>query len=109
MSNDILQPLDFINLNEFVNCTKGKQTNKHKYDINDVLELIYTDIYDPFPKATRNGYEYFITFIDYYSRYDYIYLIKKTEALDKFQSFKAEVKLQLNKHIKVVRSDRGGE
>ena len=113
VANDILQPLDFTNLNECVNCIKGKQTNKRKYDAkrcNDVLELIHTDICGPFPKATRNGHRYFITFIDDYSRYGHIYLIKeKAEALDKFQSFKAEVELQINKRIKAVRSDRGGE
>eukprot|EP00253_Pinus_taeda_P012396 PITA_12396 len=91
----------------------GKQTNKCKYDAkrcNDVLELIHTDICGPFPKATRNGNRYFITFIDDYSRYGHIYLIKeKAEALDVFIKFKTEVELQLNKRIKSIRSDRGGE
>jgi transposase InsO family protein len=113
VSNDILQPLDFINLIECVNYIKGKQTNKRKYEAkrcNDVLKLIHTDICGPFPKATRNGHRYFITFIDDYSRYGHIYLIKeKAEALDKFQSFKMKVELQLNKRIKAVRSDHGGE
>jgi GAG-pre-integrase domain len=80
VSNDILQPLDFKNLNECVNYIKGKQTNKRKYDVkryNDILELIHIDICDPFSKATRNDHRYFITFIDDYSRYDHIYLIKK--------------------------------
>jgi hypothetical protein len=75
----------------------------------DVLELIHTDICGPFPTATRNGHIYFISFIDDYSRYGYIYLIKeKTQVLDIFKSFKFEVDLQLNKMIKVVISDRGG-
>lgn len=33
----------------------------------------------------------------------------KNQSLDVFKSFKAEVELQLNKRIKNVRSDRGGE
>jgi hypothetical protein len=75
----------------------------------DVLELIHTDICGPFPTATRNGHIYFISFIDDYSRYGYIYLIKeKAQVLDIFKSFKFEVDLQLNKMIKVVISDRGG-
>eukprot|EP00253_Pinus_taeda_P017328 PITA_17328 len=113
VSNDILQPLDFTNLSDCVNCIKGKQTNKRKYDAkrcNDVLELIHTNICGPFPKATRNGDRYFITFIDDYSRYGHIYLIKeKAEALDVFIKFKTEVELQLNKRIKSIRSDHGGE
>jgi len=39
-----------------------------------------------------------------------VYLInEKSEALDKFKIFKAEVENQHNFKIKVVRSDRGGE
>jgi transposase InsO family protein len=49
-----------------------------------------------------------ITFSDDYSRYGYIYLVKeRLEALDKFKIFKAEVENQLDKRIKIVRSDRG--
>jgi transposase InsO family protein len=114
VSNEILEPLhDFSDLNNCVNCIKGKQTNLRKYEAkrcSQVLELIHTDICGPFPTPTRNGQRYFITFIDDYSRYGYIYLIKeKAQALDMFKSFKAEVELQLNKRIKAIRSDRGGE
>ena len=56
-----------------------------------------------------DGYDSFITFTDDYSRYSYIYPIKeRTEALDKFKIFKAEVENQHNLKIKIVRSDRGG-
>ena len=34
---------------------------------------------------------------------------EKSQSLDFFKSFKAEVELQLGKKIKVVKSDRGGE
>ena len=76
----------------------------------ELLQLIHTDTCGPFPTATRNGHRYFITFADEYSRYGYIYLIHdKLESLDTFKIFKAEVENQLNKKIKGVRSDRGGE
>jgi hypothetical protein len=69
----------------------------HKYTVNhmtDVFELIHTNICGPFPMATRNGHVYFISFIDNYLRYDYIYLIKeKTQVLDTFKSFKSKVEL----------------
>ena len=39
-----------------------------------------------------DGYDSFITFIDDYSRFGYIYPIKeRSKALDKFKIFKAEV------------------
>ena len=56
-----------------------------------------------------DGYDSFITFIDDYSCYGYIYPIReRTEALDKFKIFKPEVENQHNLKIKIVRFDRGG-
>lgn len=75
---EILVSLDFTDFNICVNCIKGKQTNMRKLSANrvsDVLELIHTDICGPFPMASWNGQRYFITFIDDFSRYGYIYLI----------------------------------
>ena len=64
----------------------------------------------PFSVHERGGYEYLITFIDDYSIYGYVYLMKKkSEALDKFKEFKAELEKQLGSHIKSLRFDRGGE
>ncbi|RDX60278.1 hypothetical protein CR513_61593, partial [Mucuna pruriens] len=109
----ILEPLDLSNFEVCVECIKGKRTNIRKLGVKrakDVLELIHTDICDTFPTASWNGQQYFITFIDDYSRYGYLYLIhEKSQSLDVFKSFKAEVELQLGKKIKAVKSDRGGE
>ena len=45
-----------------------------------------------------------------FSRYGYLYLIhEKSQSLEVFKSFKVEVENQLNKRIKNVRFDRGGE
>ena len=56
-----------------------------------------------------DGNDSFITFTDGYSHYAYIYPIKeRTEALDKFKIFKAEVENQHNLKIKIIRSDREG-
>ena len=44
------------------------------------------------------------------TKYCYVYLLKsKDEAIEKFVLYKNEVENQLNKKIKVLRSDRGGE
>ena len=76
----------------------------------DVLELIHTDICDPFPIASWNGQQYFITFIYDYSHYGYLYLIhEKSQSLDVFKNFKTEIENQLGKKIKVVKSERGSE
>ena len=60
--------------------------------------------------SARGGYEYFITLINDYSRYGYIYLMRhKFEAFDKFKEFKAEVENHRGRSIKSLRSDHGGE
>ena len=57
-----------------------------------------------------DGYDSFITFTDDYSRYGYTYPIReKSDALDKFKIFNAEVENQPYKRVKIVRSDRGGQ
>ncbi|KAL8157842.1 hypothetical protein AgCh_002526 [Apium graveolens] len=113
VNDRILDPLDLSDFQVFVECIKGKQTNSRKLGANratSVLELIHTDISGPFPTASWKGQWYFITFIDDYSRYGYLFLIhEKSQALDVFKEYKAEVELQLNSSIKAVRSDRGGQ
>ena len=51
-----------------------------------------------------------MTFINNFSRYGYTYLLhEKSQFLDIFKSFKADVENKLDKRIKSVRSDRGGK
>ena len=58
----------------------------------------------------RGGKKYFITFIDDCTRYYYVYLLNSVdEAMNIFLTYKAEVENQLNKNIKILKSDRGGE
>ena len=77
------------------NCIQGKMT-KRSFTAKGVraqgcLDLIHSDVCGPFSVHARGGYEYFITFTDDYSRYGYVYLMKKkSEALDIFKEFKAE-------------------
>ena len=113
VSDGILDSLDFPDFEICTNCIKGKQTNTRRFGANmatDILKLIHTDICGPFPTVSWNGKQYFITFIDDFSRYGYLYLIhEKSQSLDVFKSFKVEVENQLNKRIKNVRSYRGSE
>jgi transposase InsO family protein len=61
-------------------------------------------------ELTKGGRRYFITFIDDCTRFCYVYLLKtKDKALHYFKVYNAEVENQLEKKIKRLRSDRGGE
>src|SRR3984885_12829257 len=74
------------------------------------LELVHTDTCGPFSKRTPRGEEYLILFIDDFSRFVWLGLMKhKDEAFEKFKSFKALVENESGHKIKCLRSDRGGE
>ena len=109
--DEVLSTLYFTDFDTCIDCIKGKQTNKTKKGAkrsSTILEIIHTDICSP--DIESSSQKYFITFIDDYSRYMYLYLLNnKYEALDAFKVFKAEVEKQCGKQIKIVRSDRGGE
>ena len=111
VNDRVLNTLDYTDFETCVDCIKGKQTNKSKKGANrssNILEIIHTDICSPY--MDMHGQKYFVTFIDDYSRYMYVYLLhNKHEALDAFKVFKAEVENQCGKQIQIVRSDRGGE
>ena len=62
------------------------------YRAKEVLDLVHTDLYEPIRTSAKGGYEYFISFIDDYSRFEYIYLMRhKSEAFEKFKEYKVEV------------------
>ena len=57
-----------------------------------------------------SGFEYYITFIDDYSKKTWIYFFKaKKEVFEKFKEFKALIENLLDKRIKRPRSDNGRE
>ena len=60
--------------------------------------------------VSLGGYDYYVIFIDDYSRRTWIYFLKtKGEAFSRFKDFKAVVEKQTGRKIQVLRSDNGGE
>lgn len=77
---------------------------------NELLDLIHTNVSDFNWILTRGGKRYFVTFIDDFFRFTYVYLIRtKDGVLENFKIYKAKVENQLNKKIKALRSDWGRE
>ena len=113
IKDEILTSLNFSDFTSCVECIKGKYTKVKKNGAlraTELLECIHSDIWGPYSIPTINGHKYFISFIDDFSRYSYVYLIReKFEAIDAFKIYKAEVENQLNRRIKSVRFDKGDE
>ncbi|GKA08719.1 retrotransposon protein, putative, ty1-copia subclass [Tanacetum coccineum] len=110
----LLKSTDEESFDKCVSCLSGKMRRKpfpHRTErANDLLGLIHTDVRGPLRHVFRQGASYFITITDDYSRYGYVYLLKhKHEVFETFKVFKNEVENQLEKTIKALRSDQGGE
>lgn len=75
------------------------------------LEMIHSDVFGPYrtPSLIR-GERYLVSFIDGFSRFQMIYAIKnKSETLEKFKQFIAEMKRYTTYEPQAIQSDNGGE
>ena len=114
MTNLVLLPKFGINKTRKCEiCVESKFARKPFKSIersSELLELVHTDLCDLKMTLTRGGKKYFITFIDDYSRFCYVYLLhSKDETIDVFKTYKNEVENWENKTLKMLRSDRRGE
>jgi len=74
------------------------------------LELVHSDLHGPLPVPTRDGYCYWITFIDDATSYcGAMKLKRKSDAFDAFKMFKSFAENQLDAKIKALQDDKGGE
>nr|KYP66220.1 Retrovirus-related Pol polyprotein from transposon TNT 1-94 [Cajanus cajan] len=74
------------------------------------LELIHTDVCGPIKPRSLGKSNYFLLFIDDFSRKTWVYFLKeKSEVFENFKKFKAHVEKESGLLIKALRSDRGGE
>ena len=96
-------------------CLQGKATRKpfpkkSETKTNDVLELIHSDVGGPFKPTSKGGARYYVTFLDDYSNYLHVALIKnKNEVFHEFCKFQTSVELFHGKSIKALQTDNGGE
>ena len=74
------------------------------------LQLIHSDLWGPAPIPSSGGYRYYVHFVDAYSKFTWLYLLKnKSNVIQTFINFKTQVELQLDSKIKAFQSDWGGE
>ena len=73
------------------------------------LELVHTDVCYVDTKSHSGG-QYFVTFIDDYSRKLWAYVLKtKDQVLSVFKEFQARTERLSKQKLKVVWIDNGGE
>ena len=74
------------------------------------MELIYTYVWGPFPICSKIGHKYYVSFLDAFSRYSWLYPItSKSDVLPIFIKFQKYVERYFNLKIKAIQFDWGGE
>lgn len=96
-------------------CIEGKH-HRSKFPIkkerssHDVLQLVHSDVCGKINSKSLGGSEYFVTFIDDFSRFVWVYCLKtKDEVFSKFQEWKNEIENSTGKKLRIFRTDNGGE
>jgi histone deacetylase 1/2 len=75
--------------------------------VNKPLELVYSDVWGP-AQTSVSGHTYYVSFIDAYSRFTWLYLLKsKADVFNIFVQFQLHVERLLQHKIIHVQSDWG--
>ena len=103
----LLGSLDKVEMSTYEHCLASKTARKpfgKGTRAESPLQLIYSDICGSMNVKARHGTINFITFINDFTQYDYVYLIShNSQALDCFIKFMNLVENQLDKKIKTLR------
>ena len=99
----------------FKGCVAGKHAER-KYEkgkerrVVPVLVLIHSDIIGRLPTLSYGNSRYVFIFIDYFSRYCWVYFLKlKFEVFETFKVYKYLVENVCGNNIKVLRNNNGKE
>ncbi|KAJ0834657.1 putative RNA-directed DNA polymerase [Helianthus annuus] len=95
-------------------CHRSKQVrvpfplSEHKSK--EVGDLIHLDLWGPYKVSSYEGYKYFLTVVDDFSRSVWCYLLRnKMELFENLKFFYEIILTQFKKKVKVFRSDNGTE
>ncbi|KAK1609042.1 hypothetical protein QYE76_032715 [Lolium multiflorum] len=96
-------------------CIKGKMhhsphPSKTIISSKRILELLHVDLFGPTTHASLGVKKYCLVIVDDYSRYTWVYFLKKKDETQQiFIDFATEVQRQHNLLIMAIRSDNGSE
>ncbi|GJW15105.1 gag-pol polyprotein [Tanacetum coccineum] len=77
---------------------------------NSPFDLVHSDVWGPSPVYTKGGSRYYVLFIEDFTRYTWVYLMKRMfNFLTILKEFRALVKTQHSTVIKCFRNDLGRE
>ena len=111
---NLLKGMTGVHLNKCADCLVGKQHRiafkslpPHKKS--ELLDLVHSDMCKMSVRSI-GGAKYFVTFIDDFSRKVWAFPLKsRDQVLGVFKQFQASVEREIEKKIKCIRTDNGGE
>ncbi|KAJ9546309.1 hypothetical protein OSB04_018852 [Centaurea solstitialis] len=95
-------------------CHQAKQSrNKFETSIHRTTclgEIVHLDVRGPYKVSTKEGFKFFLTIVDDFTRSVWVYLLKgKDEVFDCIVNFFNMLQTQFHKTVKIFRSDNGTE
>ena len=73
------------------------------------LQLVHSDVWGLAPMTYVLGYRFYVIFVDDFTRFTWLFLLKHKFEVFTFLHFKALVDNQFGSTIKTLRIDGGGE
>ena len=75
-----------------------------------MLDLVHGDLCGPITPATPGGKKFFLLLVDDKSRFMWVALLAaKSDTLAAVKKFQARVEVETGRHLRVLRTDNGGE
>ena len=116
MINIYTIPLKFSNKQPFTCtiCPMARQTRmpfpESVTATSSIFELLHVDLWGPYNVQTHDGYHYFLTMVDDYSRVTWTQLLRcKSNVLHTIKAFISLIENQFHTRLKTIRSDNGLE
>ncbi|GJU23640.1 retrovirus-related pol polyprotein from transposon TNT 1-94 [Tanacetum coccineum] len=104
-----LPSLTFLKGKPCSTCEKGKH-HRASFSINKCLHLIYMDLFGPVKPQTFSHNKYTLVTVDEYSRYTWVFCLKKkSDATDCIMSFIMKMENLNEVEVKELSSDNGTE
>ena len=111
----MVSPFSSLSSLECESCQLGKHTRvlfPKRLDsrTKSHFEFVHYDVWGPSRTASTLGFQYFVTFIDDFSHYSWLFLIKsRVELFFVFYKFFVEIRNQFNTSFRILRSDNALE
>lgn len=118
LKSSFLENKDIPSLNSIhfdcIPCKLGTSKNfpfpTHQSNVTQIFDIIHSDVWGMAPVISHANCKYFVTFIDDYSRFTWVYFLRsKDEVFSTFKFFHAYDRTQFSSKIKILRSGNGGE